>query len=52
LDVIHVDVGDLDIFGLELAAETGTTKAGTEDSSFVGVTLIATSSPIMVLTAC
>ena len=35
LDVIHVDVGDLDILSLELAAEAGTVKAGTEDSSFI-----------------
>jgi len=34
---VHVDVGDLDILGLELAAETGTTKPGTEDTSFIGV---------------
>ena len=37
LDVIHVDIGDLDILGLELAAETGTSEAGTEDSGFIGV---------------
>ena len=37
MDVIHVDVGDLNILGLELAAKTGTTKAGTEDSSFICV---------------
>ena len=37
LDVIHVDVGDLDVFSLELAAETSTIKAGTEDSGFIGI---------------
>ena len=37
LDVIHVDVGDLDFLGLELAAETGAMKAGTEDGSFIGI---------------
>ena len=31
LDVVHIDVGNLDILGLKLATETGTTKAGTED---------------------
>lgn len=37
LNVVHVDIGDFDILGLELAAETGTMKAGTENSSFIGV---------------
>lgn len=37
LYVVHVDVGDLDILSLELAAETGTMKSGTEDCGFVGV---------------
>ena len=37
LDVIHVDVGDFDVFRLELATEAGAIKAGAEDSSFVGI---------------
>lgn len=37
LDIVHVDVGDLDILGLELAAETSTMKTGTKDSSFIGI---------------
>lgn len=37
LDVIHVDLGNLDIFGLELAAETGTVKASAEDGGLIGI---------------
>ena len=35
LDVIHVGVGDSDILGPELAAETSTVKGGTENGSFI-----------------
>lgn len=32
-----MDVGDLDILGLELAAETGAMEPGTEDSGLIGI---------------